>query len=67
MCIMSMNPKADIQVRGAALARALGQLQPFVAAFPHECVGQLCIFWGQPTCNIFLARSRKKSARCGES
>jgi hypothetical protein len=26
------------------LARKLGQLQPFVAVFPQECVGQLASF-----------------------
>ena len=28
----------------AGLARNLGQLQPFLAAFPRECMGQLASF-----------------------
>jgi hypothetical protein len=37
----------------AKLAQKLGQLQPFLAAFPQECMGQFA-FLGQP--NTFLAR-----------
>ena len=28
----------------AKLAQKLGQLQPFIAVFPHECMGQLASF-----------------------
>ena len=28
----------------AKLAQQLGQLQPFIAAFPQECMGQLACF-----------------------
>ena len=34
------------------LAQKLGQLEPFIAVFPQECMGQLAYF-GQP--NTFLA------------
>ena len=27
------------------LAQKLGQLQPFLAVFPHECTGQLACLW----------------------
>jgi hypothetical protein len=30
--------------RGAKLAQKLGQLQPFMAVSPEECMGQTCIF-----------------------
>jgi hypothetical protein len=30
--------------KGAVLAQKLGQLQPLIALFPHECMGQLASF-----------------------
>ena len=34
-----------LQVRlDAKLAQKLGQLQPYIAVFPHECMGQLAVF-----------------------
>jgi hypothetical protein len=30
--------------KDAKLAQKLGQLQPFIAVFPHECMGQLASF-----------------------
>jgi hypothetical protein len=31
--------------KDAKLAQKLGQLQPFIAVFPQECMGQLAYFW----------------------
>ena len=31
-------------MKDAALAQTLGQLQPFIAAFSQECLGQLASF-----------------------
>ena len=31
--------------KDAELAQKLGQRQPFISAFPQECVGQLAFFW----------------------
>jgi hypothetical protein len=34
---------------GAKLAQELGQLQPFLAVFPPECMGPTCTFWANLT------------------
>ena len=34
----------DQSEKDAELAQKLGQLQPFMAAFPQECMGQLASF-----------------------
>ena len=39
------NQKAcHVRERRAELAQKLGQLQPFLAVFPPECMGQLALF-----------------------
>jgi hypothetical protein len=44
---------ADPSERDATLAQKLGQLQPFLAVFPQECMGQLAYFG--PTLTPFIA------------
>ena len=34
----------DASKKDAELAQMLGQLQPFIAVFPQECIGQLAAF-----------------------
>jgi hypothetical protein len=45
--------------KDANLAQKLGQLQHFIAVFPHECTGQLDTFWGQ--LHNFLAQAYIKT------
>jgi hypothetical protein len=35
--------------KDAKLAQNLGQLQPFIAVFPQECMGSTGIFWANLT------------------
>jgi hypothetical protein len=44
--------RAQDRLRGendAASAQKLGQLRPFLAVCPPECMGQLCVFWANLT------------------
>ena len=50
---MSPHGLTRLSEKDAKLAQKLGQLQPFIAVFPQECVGQLAHFG--PTSH--LARS----------
>jgi hypothetical protein len=39
--IRSTDEKLQVRKRRHLLAQKLGQLQPFIAVFPQECMGQL--------------------------
>jgi hypothetical protein len=51
--VVKVCPHPCLSEKGARLARKLGQLQPFIAVFPQECIGQLAYFG--PT--LLLSRS----------
>ena len=43
------EPKPRQSEKDAKLAQKLGRLQPFLAVFPQECMGQLGSFWANLT------------------
>jgi hypothetical protein len=47
----------------AQLTQKLGQLQPFIAVFPQECVGHLPVFWANLTPLSLTVQRGQRPAR----